>query len=103
MRYLWICDEMSLRLVGKAVHWSLYAVTILLVISGLGITEYRTIEPLTLGLLSKSLAFRIHLQLWIPFLPLLALHASFGPLARVWSKLRKNVPSKEESSKEAAK
>jgi len=94
---------MSLRLVGKAVHWSLYAVTILLVISGLGITEYRTIEPLTFGLLSKSLSFRIHLQLWIPFLPLLALHALFGPLDRVWSKLRKNVPSGKGPSQEAPK
>jgi multisubunit Na+/H+ antiporter MnhF subunit len=40
---------MTLRLVGKAVLWSLHAVTIVLVISGLGMTEYRTIEPPTLG------------------------------------------------------
>ncbi|MCW4027753.1 MAG: hypothetical protein NWE76_09770 [Candidatus Bathyarchaeota archaeon] len=92
---------MSFRLVGKAVHWSLYAVTILLVISGLGITEFRTVESLTFGLLSKSLSFRIHLQLWIPFLPLLALHAFFGRLVRVWSKLRKSVFPRKGSSEEA--
>ena len=79
---------MSLRLIGKAVQWSLFAVTIVLVISGLGITEYRTIESLTLGLLSKNLSFRIHLQLWIPFLLLLALHASFRLIVRAWVKLR---------------
>ena len=58
----------------KAVHWSFLAVTIAFVASGYGITEYRTVEALTFGLLSKQLSFAMHGALTIPFVLLLALH-----------------------------
>jgi hypothetical protein len=44
------------------------------VITGFGITEFRTIEPLTLGLLTKPLSFQIHSALAYPFVVLLAVH-----------------------------
>ena len=50
--------------------------TILVVVTGLGITEYRTVEALTFGLLGKALAFKLHLWIWIPFLVLLAAHVA---------------------------
>ena len=49
-------------------------VLVLYVISGLGITQYRTVESLTFGLLTKNLSFRIHGNLLVPFLILLGLH-----------------------------
>ncbi len=52
----------------------LLVITIAIIISGLGITEFRAIETVTFGLLSKPLAFKIHLNLWIPFLILLIMH-----------------------------
>ena len=67
---------MHRRTLLKVVHWSLFALTVLVVVTGLGITEYQTVEALTFGLLGKALAFKLHLWVWIPFLVLLALHVS---------------------------
>lgn len=62
------------RLVGKAAHWLLMAVVVLSLVTGFGITEFRTIERLTSGLLTKQMSFKIHSGLWIPLVVLLALH-----------------------------
>ena len=58
----------------RTVHWLLTGTAILNLISGLGITQFRIIAPLTLGLLTKSNAFRIHSSLTAPFTILLILH-----------------------------
>ena len=58
----------------RAVHWMFAVTTIIFVLSGYGIAEYRMVEAITLGLLSKSLAFQIHLSLGPLFLVLLASH-----------------------------
>jgi len=61
-------------LVRKIIHWLLLVVTILFLITGFGISEFRVVETLTFGWLTKSWAFRMHYSLWIPFLVLLILH-----------------------------
>jgi len=43
------------RVVRSTVHWLLTALVIVYLITGFGITEYRIVEPLTFGLLTKSL------------------------------------------------
>ncbi|MBR9682041.1 MAG: hypothetical protein GOV00_04590 [Candidatus Altiarchaeota archaeon] len=58
----------------KLIHKGLTALTAIYLISGLGITRTNIIEPLTLGLLTKSLSFRIHSVILIPFVILLGLH-----------------------------
>jgi len=58
----------------RLAHWLLLAVTVLFLISGFGISDYRIVESLTLGLLTKSLSFRIHSNLWILLVALLGLH-----------------------------
>ena len=58
----------------QVVHWLLVAALVLYGFSGFGITQFRIVEPATLGLLTKALAFKIHDYLLIPFLLLLALH-----------------------------
>lgn len=65
------------RTLEKATHWLLTVAIILYVVSGYGIAEFRTMERITFGLLSKPLAFRIHTILTIPFLVLLGLHIYF--------------------------
>lgn len=65
---------MSYRTVTRLVHWALLATALLTIVSGLGITEFRLVEMLTLGLLNKASAFKLHLWTWIPFLVLLAAH-----------------------------
>jgi len=61
-------------LVKKIIHWLLLVVTILFLITGFGITEFRVVEALTFGWLTKSLALKMHDSLWIPFIILLILH-----------------------------
>jgi thiosulfate reductase cytochrome b subunit len=61
-------------LVKRIIPWLLLAVMVLYIVTGLGITQYRTVEAATFGLLSKNLSFRIHNNLTIPFLVLLVVH-----------------------------
>jgi len=62
----------------KITHWLLLLLTLMYVISGLGITHYRIVEQITFGLLTKALSFKIHSYLLIPFLVLLILHIFFA-------------------------
>lgn len=72
--------------VRNAIAYTLGALSILLVITGLGITRAGIITPLTLGLLGKAASYQIHLILWGPFLVLLLIHMSFNVL---WKKNKK--------------
>ena len=65
---------MKWQLAKKTVHWLLLILAIIFLISGFGITEFRIVESLTFGLLTKPLAFKIHDNLWIPFILLMGLH-----------------------------
>ena len=66
-------------------------VTILLfIITGYGITQYRTVEKITFGLLNKALSFQIHAYLIYPLILFLAIHLLFScnlfGCARKWKK-----------------
>ncbi len=71
--------------VNKTIIWLLAIVTVLYGVSGFGITEFRTVETLTFGLLTKNLAFKIHNSLEIPFIILLLLHICL-PFIFKWKK-----------------
>jgi thiosulfate reductase cytochrome b subunit len=58
----------------RAVGWLLLLFALLLVITGLGITDWQIVGAVTFGLLGKALSFQLHSLLWIPFLVLLVIH-----------------------------
>jgi cytochrome b subunit of formate dehydrogenase len=66
------------NLARQVVHWLLLAVIVFYLITGFGITQYRIVEHLTFGWLSKPLAFKVHDNLLIPFIVLLILHVYQG-------------------------
>jgi dolichol kinase len=66
------------NLAKQVVHWLLLAALVLYLLTGFGITQFRVVENLTFGLLSKPLAFQIHDNLLIPFIVLLILHIYQG-------------------------
>jgi hypothetical protein len=70
------------------IRWLLAAVALILLVTGLGITEYRIVEYLSFGLLTKSLAQKIHTTpgLWISFLVLLVLHIALSLTDRARNK-----------------
>jgi len=76
------------RLMKCTIHWLLTVLVIIYLITGFGIIEYRIVEPLTFGLLTKSLAQQIHISLEIPFIILLILHIWLLPLLKYF-KLKK--------------
>jgi dolichol kinase len=69
------------NLAKQVVHWLLLAVLVLYLLTGFGITQFRVMEQVTFGLLSKPLAFTIHDNLLIPFIVLLVLHIYQGAKA----------------------
>ena len=64
----------SLGWLRTLVHWLLLIITIVYLLTGLGITQYHIIESATFGLLSKSWSFTIHNNLLAPFIIILAAH-----------------------------
>jgi hypothetical protein len=73
-----------LRLARRIIQWLLLALAVVLLITGLGITNFRIVETISFGLLTKNLAQRIHTAsgLWISFVVLLALHISLSIINR---------------------
>jgi len=71
-RYIMISRRFFIRLVS----WLLGGISVMLVLTGLGITRYEIVTPLTLGILDKTASYKLHVLLWGPFLILLILHIS---------------------------
>ncbi len=74
------------RRVKKILRWTLAIITLIVIISGLGINYYNSMEYITSGLLSKNLAFGIHFWIFIPFLILFLLHIFIKPILRFFNK-----------------
>lgn len=58
----------------KTVIFLLALVVLFYIVTGFGITQFRIVEAVTFGLLTKNLAFKIHDNLLIPAVVLLGLH-----------------------------
>ena len=74
-----------MRLVKRMVRWFLAVAIVVFIVSGIGITEFRTVEALTFGLVPKVLSFEVHTHpgLALSLLVLLILHtylAFFRPI-----------------------
>lgn len=65
---------MNRREIHIQVAYALIACTVLMIITGLGITEPGIITPLTFGLFNKFISLRIHTFLWGPFCILCIFH-----------------------------
>jgi len=76
-------------LTRKIIKWSLLVVTVLLLVSGLGISYFRVVETVTFGLLSKPLSFKLHNFVWIPFVVLLLLHVFINQITKLIRRFKK--------------
>jgi hypothetical protein len=66
-----------LQIIKTLTHVLLTIVIIISIITGLGISNYQIIEPLTFGVVSKLTSFQMHSNLIIPLVILLVLHIGF--------------------------
>lgn len=65
---------MKIHLVKRIIQYVLAILSVLMVLTGLGITEPGIIGPITGGILGKMLSYRIHFFLWGPFMIILIIH-----------------------------
>ena len=65
---------MKIRKVKRIVQYLLLVLSVLMVLTGLGITEPGIISPLTFNILGKMWSNRLHLFLWGPFMIILIIH-----------------------------
>lgn len=65
---------MKIRKIKKIVQYLLLAIIILMILTGLGITQPGIIGSLTFGILEKMPSFRLHYFLWGPFVIILIVH-----------------------------
>ena len=79
-----------LRATRKAFTWLLLLMAVLYIISGFGITEYRVVETVTYGLLTKNMSFIIHEYLLVPSIAFFVLHITLSYLLKERS--RKKIP-----------
>jgi thiosulfate reductase cytochrome b subunit len=75
---------MDKKLVKKIIHWGLLVIIVIFIITGLGIVNYRIIESITFGLLTKPISYQIHSYLIYPLIIFLYLHILF-----TWKKKKK--------------
>ncbi|MBP1945221.1 uncharacterized BrkB/YihY/UPF0761 family membrane protein [Methanobacterium petrolearium] len=76
---------MDRKTTKKTIHIILLILIFIVIISGLGISYYQTIEVITGSLLDKTLSFQIHSLIFLPFLFVLLIHLFFSWL---WPKKR---------------
>lgn len=62
------------KLIKRIIHWILVAYIVVYIVTGFGITEFQTVEPLTFGLMGKAGAMRLHDNMEIPFIVLIGVH-----------------------------
>jgi len=87
--------------VKKVLDWVLFGMTLVYLLTGLGITQFRIIEELTFGLLSRNLSFRLHEALLAPFLILLSLHVFYRPIRRVCLRIIRKSTSRDRNLRDA--
>ena len=69
---------MKKEAIRKTAAYLSFAVVVLYIVTGYGITQYRVVEKLSFGLLNKAVSFKLHSYLIIPLLVFLGLHLFFS-------------------------
>lgn len=73
----------TLRRVGRWCAWAALVLLLVTLLSGYGITRFRVITPLSLGLLNKAVSHRLHHYTTVPLIVFLLLHVGISVRGRV--------------------
>jgi hypothetical protein len=84
-------QDKRLKTIKTVIDILLMLLLLAYLLTGLGITEYRTVEALTSGLLTKQLSFEIHNNLLIPFVITLLVHMFFKPAVKLLTRGRRHT------------
>lgn len=80
----------QIRTIGRVFGWLGMGLLLFTLLTGYGIAEFRIITPLTLNLMNKALAQRLHAYTEAPMMALLLVHVGIA----VWA--RSTEPKKKE-------
>jgi hypothetical protein len=74
--------KQTIRKIGRICGWVGLGLLLFTLLTGYGISEFRIVTSLTLNLLNKALAQRLHAYTEIPMLALLFVHIGIAVWAR---------------------
>jgi hypothetical protein len=74
--------KQALRTFGRVCGWLALALLLFTLLTGYGIAEFRIVTPLTLNLLNKAAAQRLHAYTELPMALLLLVHVGIALWAR---------------------
>lgn len=74
----WFRNKNRIRTIGRYCGWGTSVLMLLTLLTGYGITQFRIVSPLTLGLLTKAAAQRWHAYTDLPLIVLLAFHVGIA-------------------------
>ncbi len=79
----WIQDGRNVRRIGRWCGWVAFVLLLLTLLTGYGISQFRIVTGLTLGVLSKAVSQRWHHYTDVPLLIFVLLHVAIA----VWGRL----------------
>jgi cytochrome b subunit of formate dehydrogenase len=71
-----------IRTLGRIFGWTAFALLLLTILTGYGITDFRIVTPLTFGILNKAVAQRLHPYTEVALVLLLLAHIAIALWAR---------------------
>jgi hypothetical protein len=74
----WLRNKKHIRAIGRICGWFAMGLVLLTLLTGYGITEFRIVSPLTLGLITKAVAQRWHAYTDLPLVFFLAFHVGIA-------------------------
>ena len=77
-----IKGRQQIRNIGRFCGWLGLSLLLFTLLTGYGIAEFRIITPLTLNLMNKALAQRLHAYTEVPMMVLLLVHIGVAVWAR---------------------
>jgi thiosulfate reductase cytochrome b subunit len=74
----WLRNKNHIRAIGRICGWGTMALVLLTLLTGYGITQFRIVSPLTLGVLNKAVAQRFHAYTDLPLVIFLTFHVGIA-------------------------
>ena len=83
-----VSPRRRIRTLGRVCGWVTMALALVTLLTGYGITQYRIVDPLTLGILNKAMAQRLHAYIDVPFLVFMLAHVGIV----LWWRMSPSTP-----------
>ncbi|MDY7040122.1 MAG: hypothetical protein SVX38_04590 [Chloroflexota bacterium] len=87
-----LLSKLDLRRIGRWCGWAAAVLLLFTLLTGYGISEFRTVSRLTFGILDKAAAHRLHHYTDIPLFVFLVMHVGIA----LWGRLSSRIKARQE-------